>query len=156
MNPELEQLKKALQPEAKMNIVDRCRITVDALSETGDYPKQQFKLAQYLGVSENLVIKMRLINDRTIGQLKDWLKTTPYRVDMAYKLSMLEPEDQLKFANLTPEDKNRFLREFGKTFINVKISPKAMVFTDNKEHPPIFVPSNTEPILPITEIKING
>lgn len=123
MNPELEQLRKSLHPEAKLDIVEQCRIVAQALSPEGDYPSQEFKLAQYLGVSRNLVYKMRKINEDVIVQLKDWLKTTTYRVDASYKLSVLEPEDQLKFVNLSTADKSKFLIEFGKMFQTPKEEP---------------------------------
>lgn len=127
MNPELEDLKKSLHPEVSIDIIGRCRIVAQALSPEGDYPSQQFKLADYLGVSRNLVYKMLKIHTKMIGQLKDWLKTTPYTVDTSYKLSTMDPADQLKFVNLDAKDKVRFLREFKKSFIPPKVKSAPVV-----------------------------
>ena len=139
MYPELETLKKALHPEVKMNIVDQCRIVAFSLGPDGDFPRQTFKLAQYLVVSKNKVYKMWKIDEKTTPGMKDWLRTTKYEVDKAYKLSTLDALDQAKFVDLTPAQKTKFLKELDNLYMKVETKEEEEATTTEPLSPPVDI-----------------
>ena len=107
---DLDRLKQALHPAAQMNVVEQCRIVYEAMLPDGIYPNGIFKVATHLSVSRNKVYKMKMIHIHCTSEMKEWLKTTNYQSDKAYRLSTLKPEDQLEFTKLNDDDKMKFFR----------------------------------------------
>jgi len=104
VNPELQKLKSALAPSTPMNIIEQCRIVWEALQPTGDFPRANMRLAQYLGISPNKVYKMKAIHEKMIPEAKEWFKSTTYQMSTAYEVSALKAEVQkLVLAKLKEE-----------------------------------------------------
>jgi len=95
----LEQLKRTLHPEEHLNIVDQCQIVADALGFGSPYDENRDGLAEYLGVSPNLIYKMKYVHDYTLPEMKTYLRKTLYRGHTAYKFAVMSPESQQVFLD---------------------------------------------------------
>ena len=90
-------LRKAIHPEAPMDIITQCEIVTEALQFGSPYEESISDLAEYLGVSYNQVYKMNYITENMIPSLKEWFRGTPYQCHTTYDRATLPVEAQEEF-----------------------------------------------------------
>jgi len=111
----LDQLKNAIHPVVKMNIVDQCVIVAEALGYGSPYEGDNEGVCFYLNISPNKVYKMNYIHHAMTPRVKDGFKMTDYQCNKAYEVATWSPEVQLKFLES---------EEYKKRMINTSTSSK--------------------------------
>ena len=94
MNEDLEKLKKSLHPEKQMNIIEQCRIVAEALGSGGAFEEDKYSLAEFLGIGQSKVYKMRRVWLDMLPDVKEWFRKSDYQANTAYEVSVLSPDAQ--------------------------------------------------------------
>lgn len=98
LSPDLQRLRQDFNPQTSMNIVEQCRIVWEALQPTGDFPRSNKRLAEYLKISPNKVYKMSFIHGKMTEPTKEFFRKTTYQMNTAYTASRMSPGGQADFV----------------------------------------------------------
>ena len=90
MNEDLEKLKKSLHPEKQMNIIEQCRIVAEALGSGGAFEEDKYSLAEFLGIGQSKVYKMRRVWLDMLREVKEWFRKSDYQANTAYEVAVLD------------------------------------------------------------------